>query len=53
MRKTYAKSLMRKGFTLSQVQKALNHSDPSVTALYAYADELAFKGAETKSRGQA
>lgn len=52
MRKTYAKSLSAEGFTLSQIQKALNHTDPAITLLYSCADELGFRhGAETKSRG--
>ena len=43
MRKTYARTLNAEGFTLSQIQKALNHTDPAITALYAYADELGLK----------
>lgn len=43
MRKTYAVTLREMGMTSTQIQKALNHSDPCVTALYMYADELALK----------
>ena len=43
MRKTYARTLRAEGFSLAQIQKALNHSDPTVTALYAYADELTLR----------
>ena len=40
-RKIYAVSaLHRAGGDLAKVQKWLNHSDPSVTALYALADEM-------------
>lgn len=43
LRKTYARTLLREGFTLSQIQKALNHTDTTVTALYAFADELGLR----------
>ncbi|MBQ8837658.1 MAG: tyrosine-type recombinase/integrase [Clostridia bacterium] len=40
LRKSYARSLHRKGWTDAQIQKALNHSDVAVTLLYAYANEV-------------
>lgn len=43
MRKTYAVTLKEMGFSASKIQKALNHSEPCVTALYMYADELALR----------
>lgn len=43
MRKTYAVTLKEMGLSASKIQKALNHSDPCVTALYMYADELALR----------
>ena len=42
-RKTYAVGLRKQGLSASQISKALNHSDPCITALYMYADELALK----------
>ena len=43
LRKTYARTLRKEGFSLSQIQKALNHSDPTLTVIYALADELAMR----------
>lgn len=43
LRKTYARTLQAEGFTLSQIQRALNHSDTAVTLLYTMADELTFR----------
>lgn len=43
LRKTYARSLLKEGFTMSQIQRALNHSDTAVTYLYAMADELTMR----------
>ncbi len=43
LRKTYARTLQKEGFSLSQIQKALNHSDPTLTAVYIMADELAMR----------
>ena len=40
MRKDYAVDLMRKYGDLPRVQRALNHSNPTITALYALADQL-------------
>ena len=40
MRKEYAVDLMRKYGDLPRVQRALNHSNPTVTVLYALADQL-------------
>lgn len=40
MRKTYAVDLRKMGLTPARIQKALNHTDLCVTALYMYADEL-------------
>lgn len=42
MRKSYAVDLRRRGFTTKQIQRAMNHSDPTITAIYALADELDF-----------
>jgi integrase len=41
MRKSFAVDLMAKYGDIEKVQKALNHSNPSVTVLYAMADKLA------------
>lgn len=41
MRKGYAVDLMHKYGDLERVRRALNHSNPTVTALYAMADQLA------------
>ena len=43
MRKTYAVELRKMGFNASHIQKALNHTDYSITMLYAYADELSLR----------
>lgn len=40
MRKDYAVDLMHKYGDLPKVQRALNHSNPTITALYALADQL-------------
>lgn len=40
MRKDYAVDLMRKYGDLDRVRRALNHSNPTVTVLYAMADQL-------------
>lgn len=42
-RKTYAVTLRKQGLSPARISKALNHSDPCITALYMYADELALK----------
>ena len=42
-RKTYAVTLRKNGVSLSGIQRALVHSDPATTMLYALADELALK----------
>lgn len=46
MRKNYAVDLMAKYGDIDRVKRALNHSDASVTAIYALADHL------TQSAGQ-
>lgn len=43
MRKVYAVRQMQRTGDLSYVQKALNHTDPAVTLIYAMADHLAKK----------
>lgn len=43
MRKTYAVTLKEMGLSSAKIQRALNHSDPCVTALYMFADELALR----------
>ena len=40
MRKNYAVDLMEKYGDIERVRKALNHSNPTVTVLYAMADQL-------------
>lgn len=40
VRKVYAVDLMRKFHDLKRVQRALNHSNPAVTMVYAMADKL-------------
>lgn len=40
VRKVYAVDLMRKYHDLKRVQRALNHSNPAVTMIYAMADKL-------------
>ena len=40
IRKVYAVDLMRKYHDLKRVQRALNHSNPAVTMIYAMADKL-------------
>lgn len=40
MRKTYARDLRRRGFTEAAIQRALNHSSPTITRLYSLADEV-------------
>ena len=41
MRKGFAVDLMHKYGDIEKVQRALNHSNPTVTILYAMADQLA------------
>jgi integrase len=41
MRKVYAVDLMRRYGDIAAVQRALNHDNPTVTILYALADQLA------------
>ena len=43
LRKSYARTLRAEGLTLSQIQRAMNHSSPTVTKLYAMADELSLR----------
>lgn len=43
-RKTYAVELLRRYGDIERVQKALNHSDPAVTMIYAMADKLMPRG---------
>ena len=43
MRKSYARGLRAEGFTETAIQRALNHSSPTITRLYTMADELALK----------
>lgn len=43
MRKTYARELRRQGFSEAAVQRALNHSSPTVTRLYTMADEVSLR----------
>lgn len=40
IRKVYAVELMRKYHDVKRVQRALNHSNPAVTLIYAMADKL-------------
>ena len=40
MRKVYAVKLMQKYGDLDRVKRALNHSDDSITLIYAMADKL-------------
>ena len=47
MRKDYAEDMLRRFGDVRRVQKALNHSSPSITVLYLMADEL------TQRRGSA
>lgn len=50
-RKVYAVDLMRKYGDISRVQRALNHSSPAVTMIYAMADaQLAAKFARRRPR---
>lgn len=44
MRKEYAVELMRKYGSLEKVRRALNHSNATVTKIYALADELVKRG---------
>lgn len=44
MRKEYAVELMRKYGSLEKVRRALNHSNLTVTKIYALADELVKRG---------
>ena len=44
MRKEYAVELMRKYGSLEKVRRALNHSNMTVTKIYALADELVKRG---------
>lgn len=44
MRKEYAVELMRKYGSLEKVRRALNHSNTTVTKIYALADELVKRG---------
>lgn len=48
MRKSFAVDLMRKYGDIEKVQRALNHSNPTVTILYAMADKLAESYGERK-----
>lgn len=50
MRKDYAADMMRRYRDVSKVQKALNHSTPSVTVLYLMADELVERGGKSTYR---
>lgn len=43
MRKTYAKALKENGLSTSAIQRALMHSDPTITMIYTYADELSLR----------
>jgi len=43
LRKSYARTLRAEGLTLAQIQKAMNHSSPTITKLYAMADELSLR----------
>lgn len=43
LRKSYARTLRDEGLTLAQIQKAMNHSSPTITKLYALADELSLR----------
>ena len=47
-RKVYAVRQMQRTGNLAAVQRALNHSDPAVTMIYAMADHLAKKGGSGK-----
>lgn len=49
-RKIYAVDLMRKYGDLQRVQRALNHSSPSVTAVYAMADMLLERRLQEKGK---
>lgn len=49
MRKDYAVDLMRKYGDIERVRRALNHSDASVTAIYALADYLTKSAAQRRS----
>lgn len=40
LRKVYAVNLLQKYGDIQRVQRALNHSSPSVTMIYAMADKL-------------
>lgn len=43
LRKSYARALRAEGLTLAEIQRAMNHSSPTVTKLYAMADELSLR----------
>lgn len=43
LRKTYARTLRAEGFTEAEVQRAMNHSSPTVTRLYTMADEVGLR----------
>lgn len=43
MRKTYARGLRARGWSETAIQRALNHSSPTITRLYTLADELQLK----------
>ena len=51
MRKVYAVELMKKYGDLDRVRRALNHSDDSVTLIYAMADKLVEAGHLAKVSG--
>ena len=50
-RKVYAVELLAKYGSFARVQKALNHTDPSVTAIYAMADKLVTDGKMRRAFG--
>lgn len=49
-RKVYAVGLMRRYGDMQRVQRALNHSSPAVTAIYAIADQLLERKLERRRR---
>jgi site-specific recombinase XerD len=50
MRKDYAADMMRRYRDVTKVQRALNHSSPTVTTLYLMADELTERGGKNTFR---
>lgn len=52
MRKVYAVDLMHKYGNISRVQRALNHDNPSVTMIYAIADQLLAAKTSRRSRSR-